>query len=174
VQNRYCRRTKLSEESFLLVLAAYCGGRTATDAHQQLVDMKVSISRQTIEKKYLDLGRYLYLGFYRRALLDLVRKSNPTIELSDEKLEPLVIDHLWKAMRGTVEYAVATKPDNPESNIESMIAILQDRWRSANGLARSTFYSHVGYAGFFEQPSMINDREAAFQRLKSAFLHTPL
>ncbi len=60
MKNRFCVRTKLSEEVFLNILGGFCKGMTATETHEAICDLGQKVSRQAVEMKFLEIGQYFY------------------------------------------------------------------------------------------------------------------
>lgn len=64
-KNRYCRRSKLSEEAFEGLLFDWFANRSAEQAANNLkTHYGAKISRQSVNKYFLSLGYYTFLNFY--------------------------------------------------------------------------------------------------------------
>lgn len=148
MKNRYCRRTKLSEKEFLHILSCFCVGLTATEAHALSADCNVKISRQTIAKKYLDLGIYFYKKWAKPALIKMLRTVKANASLSDEYLETAMLEVLWLDMRGELDYAEYRKKHARYPGPPELIEALKKRWKTLNGFQKDTRKSHLGIACF--------------------------
>lgn len=64
-KNRYCRRSKLSEEAFEGLLFDWFANRSAEETANNLKEhYGAKISRQSVNKYFLNLGYYTFLNFY--------------------------------------------------------------------------------------------------------------
>ncbi|MBK9584891.1 MAG: hypothetical protein IPO55_03115 [Alphaproteobacteria bacterium] len=64
-KNRYCRRSKLGEEAFAGLLFDWFANRSAEESATRLKEhYGVNISRQGVNKYFLNLGYYTFLNFY--------------------------------------------------------------------------------------------------------------
>lgn len=174
MKNRYCRRTKLSEEEFMRLIVYFCRGWPATTAHSQCADMGVKISRQTIEKKFLEFGDYFYRKFTRPQFLQLYKDCNPGIERPDDEWEQQWLDEIWHNMRGTLDYAAFRRDNMPYTGHDTLIRTLQGRWQLFNGFARENFRSHLGFATFFDGARQHSTMEVAISQFIREFEKDPL
>jgi hypothetical protein len=144
MKNRYCRRTKISEEAFTLLLTNFCVGATVSDTAVLFQYRHMKLSRQSIEKKYQELGNYYYRKHVLPSYLKRLKKRNPTVVRSDDEWEQWWLDILWKLMRGELDYAAFRRDGLPYPGPETFVKYLQDRWRRTNGFPRETFTSQLG------------------------------
>ncbi len=64
-KNRYCRRSKLDEEAFAGLLFDWFANRSAEESAIRLNEhFAVSVSRQGVNKYFLNLGYYTFLNYY--------------------------------------------------------------------------------------------------------------
>ena len=145
MKNKFLRDTKLTEEEFLSILWGFCGGVTASDMHTIFKNAENPISRQTIARKYTELGYYLWDNVVRQSYIDMYREANSDQDRSSFGIENYVLDTLWKALEGTLNYS-AFREVGSEYPGADILPALKARWVAFNGFSRDHFAGHVAAA----------------------------
>ncbi|HZF28334.1 MAG TPA: hypothetical protein VE907_04410 [Gammaproteobacteria bacterium] len=160
MKNRYCRRTKLSEAEFLDIVVSFSNGKTASETYRYMAAEGRRVSRQTIEKKFLELGDYIYR---KRILPVFFRLHERHPESSVEEIQKHFLEQLWEGMRGTLDYNAFRAQGHPipggdvlveivrgsaplRADDDIVVGMLRFRWRRFNGFPRAKFKSHLGSA----------------------------
>lgn len=150
-KNRYCRRTKLSEQSFLAIFFSYMDGDAATEAHHAINKMnsvELSCSRQAIEGVYLKLGKYLWEHFVYPKLEAKYLEYDLKGECpSVGHLIAYYLDMMRQAIEGEIDYS-AYREDGIEIGSLETITKLRARSQAFNGLPAKTFHHHFAYVSF--------------------------
>lgn len=174
MKNRYCRNTKLSETEFMWIVVHYCVGSLATDTQVALAGREMRLSRQTIEKKFLDIGHYLYRNNALPQLLRFHKELNPDSDRTDDEWEQLWLDGLWENMRGTLDYAEYRFKNRNYPGHDTLIRTLRMRWKLYKGFPRNKFPSHVGFATFYDWTRRTTTLEVGISNVIRGFEKNPL
>lgn len=158
MKNCYCRRTKLTTNEFELVASQFVTGATASETAQWLAESKNPISRQSIEKKFLDLGNYLYRKYPYVDYEKFAAALNQSHQLA--RVKKLFLDAIWNEIRGTQDYAGFRKANVPYVVNEKLAYVLKWRWRLFNGFTRKNLTAHLGFASFFLETAHMNRMQA--------------
>lgn len=176
MKNRYCRRTKLSEKEFLSILSSYCTGLTATEAAKASAAREKPASRQTVERIFLHLGGYLYRKYVSPIFVELA-KRNPERFGDVNESERIVLDRLWEAMRGELDYEYFRSNKLPFPGGDDLLLVLKHRRNSFSGLTRDKFPAHLGYAMYRLQgddPYSLRGTLRSYENLKDLLESDPL
>jgi hypothetical protein len=176
MKNRYCRRTKLSEKEFLSILSAYCAGLTATEAAKANAAVEKPASRQTVERIFLQLGNYLYERYVRTIFVELAKRNPERLSDVDES-ERIVLDRLWDAMRGDLDYAYFRNVKLPFPGGDELLLVLKRRWAAFNGFTRDKFPAHLAYAVYQlldDKPFTLRARLRRYENLTELLEKDPL
>jgi hypothetical protein len=174
MKNRYCLRTKLSEEVFLKILGGFCAGMTATEAHGILGELGDKVSRQTVETKFLELGNYFYKKWTRPSFVSMMREANPGTTLPDVDLEIMCLHMLWVELRGQTGYKELREQKMPRPGPAELIDALTARWKAFNGFTKDTFKSQLGFAFYAIRPQVKQNPEAGYKVVMAALERDPL
>jgi hypothetical protein len=173
MKNRFWPKTKLTEAEFAAIVECWCGGMTATESADVLEARGMKVSRQSIEKKFLELGDYIFRKFTLPVAIRHVREAYPDARLSDAKIEDAELSGLWGELTGKVVHSEFRKRGVPYPN-QDIVNVLRERWRKFNGLSMSTFRSHVGFAALMTLPTVKRHPEAAQKFVLVLLEHDPL
>ena len=151
-KNRYCRRTKLSTETFIAIFHCYMEGRTASEAYAIIStsDLSETCSRQAVEGFYLKLGDYLWENF----VFPKLAKIYEDYELSGEcpsvaHLVAYYLDMMRKAIEAEIDYNFF-REDGIEIGNMGTVKKLAERARAFKGLPAKTFNFHFAYVSFVD------------------------
>lgn len=175
MKNRYCRNTKLSEEEFLSILAAYCSRTTASEAATTSPAHKKPASRQTVERIFLQLGDYLYRKYVSPIFVELARRNPKLSDVTES--ERVILDGLWQAMRGELDYEYFRRHKLPFPGGDALLLVLKNRWTMLNGFTRDKFPHHVAYAIYQledDEPLSFMATVRIHERLKEMLEKDPL
>jgi hypothetical protein len=176
MKNRYCARTKLSEDTFLLIVSGFCAGLTATETRATILEQNLKVSRQAVEEKFLELGQYFYRKWVASRLIQLMREANTHCpwELPDQELESAALYYLWKTVRGDLPYEGFRKHNMEYPGPPELIDTLKKRWISFKGFPPDTFKGHVAFALYTINPRVKNDQDRAYQFVVKTLERDPL
>lgn len=152
MKNRYCHRTKLSEVQFIWIAGGFCAGATATQIFKLIKEHpgKVKpVSRQTIERLYLQLRKWSYLRYVRPSILSSARRLSPpehTRPKSDAEIEKIALKTVWLHLHGKLDYKRYRQIGYFYPCPDPVTKHLQERWRRLNGFPQETLAAHLGYA----------------------------
>lgn len=173
MKNRFWRKTKLSEAEFAAIVECWCGGMTATESTDVLEARGMKVSRQSVEKKFLELGDYFYRKFMLPVSLRHVREAHPDVRLSDAKIEGIELSGFWGELTGKVVHSEFRNLGVPYPN-QDIVNVLRERWRKFSGLSMNTFRSHVGFAALMTLPTIKSNPELAQKFVLFLLQHDPL
>lgn len=153
MKNKFCPDTKLTEEEFLSILWGFSGGMTASQVHDLFKSAGNPVSRQTVARKYTELGYYLWDNAIKHAYISMYREANADDIRSAFGIENYVLDTLWKALQGTLNYGAFREIGSAYPG-DDILPALKARWVAFNGFGREHFAGHVAVASLMtSQPS---------------------